>query len=81
MVLEALKVGLCKLFANLGNLHSLVLQLHKRRHFVRRRTRACVVVQIAVEVNTDEIEGVAELSARGVRAMMGIRKNAIVVEN
>ena len=80
-VLETLEVGLSKLFTNLRNLHSLVLQLHKRRHFVRRRTRACVVVQIAVEMNTDEIEGVAELSARGVRAMMGIRENAVVIEN
>ena len=43
-VLEALEVCLCKLFANLGNLHSLVLQFHKRRHFVRRSTRARVVV-------------------------------------
>ena len=80
-VLEALEVCLCKLFANLRNLQSLILQFHKRGHFVRRRTRTCVVVQIAVEVNTDEIEGVTELSACRVRAVMGIRKNTIVVEN
>ena len=80
-VLEALKVCLCKLFANLGNLHSLVLQFHKRRHFVRRCARTRVVVQIAVKVNTDEIKGVAELSARWVRAVMGIRENTIVIED